>query len=580
MKLILSKLKQFVNQFRFLTILSILIIMNLLSSCSIERLFPGKVANGLARLTVANLGLMLAGIKQEGHLDLDCEILSEKTSTSFLRNGSPGDTGKIVWTFNRCTFNFKNGTIIFDGNNNPLGTLSGIVTVSGKKIISGYLTSNENFPVIPEGPESYAIQFSSVEFNNFKAELSGVDEHLTVIEGNLAFNVIMHLGSSKSLGLCSLIIPNLTFKNIIYNPNHKLEGTRVSLPGLWNDFEVLVRTSDFEAQQNTFEENTNTLAGTISIWDLSKINLSTDNLGLDPNFKTAIFSEELEKITDLELPVTYNCPVKKFLASQAARLLVQNLGNIAYIFGTDNICGPISTWYPQWITNNSWIILSPSCKYINDTPLEIFTDCAQTKTYIKGDVTVSALTILKGKRPPPWLKIYRDTPNNISFNFKNITLKNFVSYDLKPDETLPRMQLLIKKGELYGDIDPLFAEDKNNPCNFTTPTPIATFDNIRLKNAETTLQLNLKGVISPKDLMLDFNIDISDAKLFAMNGLYQGSGNLLSGSLNINSKKYDFKDLPLNPFYDQQKFDDIYNCMAEPVPSQKSKKIDEHCYEK
>ncbi|MDA0712397.1 MAG: hypothetical protein O2897_00195 [bacterium] len=581
MNLLILPSKKLFNLFHYFTTLGIFLNIALLSSCSIEKWFPGKVAHGTARLTVANLGLMVAGIKQEGHFDNKCDFIANKASTSFLKEGLTGEIGQIIWDFNECNFDFKDGTTIFDTNNKPLGILSGMVTVSGKKIISGYLTGNNDFPIIPEGSTSFSIHFSVVNFSNFKAELAGIYEHLTLVDGELAFDVFIHLAKSESLGLCSHPVHNLTFKNIIFNPRLNDEGVKAHLPGFWGDFEVTIKSSNFYAQQNTFENDSNTLAGTISVWDSEEIDLSSDKLGLNPDFKTEVFTEELQNINDLELPLNYDCPVEKFLVTQASRLLVQNFGNITQIFGSDRTCGPISAWYPEWISANTWLIFSPLCKYQYEMPLNIFNDCNQTKTYVKGKATVSATTTVRGTRPPPWLTIYRVSPDNISFNFKDIDLKDFTSYDLASDETSPRYQLIIKKGTLSGKVDPIFAEDQNIACNFTVATPIVTFDNVHLKNAQTILQLNLKNITGPEDLIIEFNLDISEAKIFAINGLYKGSGNTISGIMHINNKEYELKDLPLNPFYEQEKFDEVYKCYVDkPIPSHNSEKIAEHCYSK
>jgi hypothetical protein len=543
-----------------------------LSACPIEQLFPGKVADGIARLTVANLGLMILGIKQQGHPDSNCDLLSKKTSANFKRLYKSKERGQVVWGFNDCIFDFGKSTNILDDNQKIMGTLSGKVTLSGHKIIEGYFTNSNIFPVIPEGENSFQFDFSHVHFENFQAQIPEMSKNLTILRGTLSFSLAIHLARSKSLHLCNIPLQNLTFKNIVYDNNQE---NIVRLPGFLGDYEVDIHASDLEAQQNTYQNHTNFLQGHIAIWGNNSKQVPSDNLGLNPSFKENAFEEDIQSIPDLDKPASYDCPVDRFLAIQASRLIIQNIGNIALELGQDNKCGPLrdSYWeqYKSTHTHSDSELKIPfkNCALHNSKVKKLVTDCHDVKTYVGGTASITGNTFITGKITyayqylPLITGIMRQDPQSVLFDFQKIILDNYESYDIMASEKLPKFLLRIKKGTLSAQVEPIFTEEKR--CEFSKPTPIAYFYGVSLKEAKTTLVLNLKDIISSDDLFINFDLDITRTNLFAQNGFYNKKGNWLSGSIVISEKEHHLKGLLLHPFFDQEYFDSSYRCFVEKI---------------
>ncbi len=545
--------------------------MLLLGACPLEKLFPGKVADGIARLTVANLGLMIIGIKQQTHLDPKCNLLSTQPLPDFQKTANNNERGQAHWEFKNCIFDFGNSTVILDDHQKIIGELSGKVTVSGQKRIYGYLTNHNEFPIIPEGEDSFHISFSNVLFDNFQAKIPEVSKNLTMVKGSLSFDTTIHLARSQSLHLCDHPLPNLTFKNIIYSAD---SGAIVRLPGFLGDFEIDIPTSHLDAQQNIHQDRANALQGHLTIWGNNLRQVPSDNLGLDPSFKASEFDKEIESIPDLDKPISYNCPFDRFLAIQASRLLIQNVGNIALELGQNKKCGPMrdSIWeqYLNTYKNSDSELKIPSqnCQLRHLAAHKLATDCHQIDTYVKGKASINANTFLTGKIAyafhylPFITGISRQDPQNLLIDFQKITLEDYVSYDIEPGEKSPQFLLRIKKGILSAQVEPIFTKKLDTQCEFSEPTPIAYFQNVNLKEAETTFVLNLKNIATPNDLFLRFDLDINASNLFAQNGVYNRKGNQLSGTITVDQKTHSLSDLALLPFFNQENFDQSYRCLV------------------
>ena len=558
---------------KFFSTICLLGVTLFISACPVERLFPEKVADGIARLTVANLGLMILGIKQQGHSDPNCNLLAKQPSTDFKRRNKSKERGQISWEFINCVFDFEKSTNILDDNQKILGTLSGKVTLSGHKTIDGYLTNNDAFPVIPEGEDSLQLDFSRVIFENFQAKIPGASKDMSIIKGSLSFALLIHLARSESLNLCSIPLPNLTFKNIVYDANQE---TLVKLPGLFGDYQVDIHASDLEAQQNTYKDHTNFLQGHMVLWGNNSIQVPSDRLGLDPSFKANAFAEDIQSITDLDKPASYDCPVDRFLAIQASRLLIQNIGNIALELGQNKECGPkregMLKQYRSTYKHSYSKLKIPlqNCQLRNLEAKKLTTDCHAVKTYMEGKADITGNTIVTGKiiYASEYLEIFTDIlrqdPQNTLFDFQKITLDNYTSYDVVHSEKLPQYLLHIKEGTLSAQVEPIFTES-NKLCDFSAATPNVYFHGVTLKEAKSTLRLNLKNIISSDDLFLDFELDINNSNLSAQNGFYNKKGNWLSGSISIDGKEHHLHELLLHPFFKQKHFDDSYRCLVEKI---------------
>jgi hypothetical protein len=573
----------------------------LFGGCPIERLMPNLVADGVARLTVANISLLMLGIRQQNPSSPECDFFSVKLSSNATVSGGANQKGSITWVFRNCSFDFGTSTDLYSDEliapaatqtrKVLVGNLSGKVKLSGQKTVYGYLTGDANLPIIPEGKDALRFKFTRVEPNYLKGQLAAQDKYLSMVDGDLSFDFDIHLAADDQYQLCQIPLPNTTVSNVRYNASRRRSHVNLILPGVFNAFDVQIPSSNFSAQRGVYDSHANSLSGNVMVWQNNQ-QVPSDNLGLDPTFKSEDYENAVKLTPKLAQPATYQCPADQFIAINTARLLIKNMGVAAQQIAFDDRCGfsaltvqstPLEVVGvpPHRGKIKFGIGLKDHDACTLDTAgeaLEYARNCLNTTTYVQGQTAFRGVQIIFGEREYYkhftcsvfqfcYDSIIPRKPTDVSIDVLQATFVNYSAFDLEEGNTAPRAKLLIKSGEGMAHIQPILAPSKDDVCRFTSSSPIAIFSDVSFNNLKGVLELNLKDKPSDPDQIVRLNVEVGDSNLSAQNGVYQGRGNTLSGYIEVNSKSFDLvrsdgSALDLDPSYDQSDFDLGYACRA------------------
>lgn len=533
--------------------------------CNLIDHVENKVADGIARLSINSLGQMLRAITKDTHLRDECRLgsLALTPKTTIDSNKS-----RVTWRFDDCAYD-----------------LDGTVRVSGTKTITGFLTNDERSVVVPATGSSVDFHFDQVGFDNYLARFTD-DTYMTLESGTATFDVAVHLAKSASTGLCMIPIPNLTFSKVRFEEARAiLVAQSVGISNL----QVDIHNSNFDAQfgYGTTPQNDNALSGTIDIYG-RRISIPTDSLGLNPfeNHREA-FEQELRTIQDTDAAsrdTLYQCTdFEQVRALNIARLLVLNMGSVTSEAHDEYLKGEFrksNAWLPNRWPNCGFssnkvrargkrvagqdgtlgevLFKVFGCEVVNQETKGAYpSDCTGIKTVFEGRATVTGWQSVQG-RLQTYAYLFDDivpnSPQATTFHFDEVSFVDFASYYVSDEEDEPKAKLILNKGSLSAQVKPILAPKKGAPCEFFRATPVVGFDLHVSKSLHAQLHLRLKGFEYSTPLV------ISAGHLLAQNGIYQGSGNTLSGNLTVNGKAFHFNHEKLNPDYEQTNFDLSYEC--------------------
>lgn len=528
------------------------------ASCQIEKLFPARVADGVARLTVANIALVMMGRyqqeKQNHSLPDDCRLILISKHTGTVIEGEAQTLGSVTQIFSKCDIDFGDNYEVRDLENRLVGHVSGKVQVSGKRVVKGYLTGNDIAPVIPQGADSIHFEFSEILFENFKAQLADLDKDLSILKGRLSLSLDLHLARNKD-GLCADLQPNITLKKVKYE-----NSTIARLPGMFGYFDIDIGGSQFEVQQDIYENKQNLLTGNMTVWG-KNITLNSDKHGLNPNFNANNIRA-----------ISYECPVDQFLAVSTARLLMLNVGMLSLHVVNDKSWG-------QNCSPTNWNMLQPlhkiseneasrevdQCIISASEAYELDRDCQGNPTVVQGSAIVSYQTKLHGKWVGYFSRPIPHEPENTHLKFSEVI---FHDYTISTQFA----KLALKSGSLSGSITPIQAAQKQDPCIFDVPTPHIFIRDIRSHKIHASLEVDLTQIPSlegmfrfkrVEDTIIKLPMHIDESRLSAQNGAYAGTQNWLTGYIKINQQLYNFSEQTLlDPKFNQETFDATYQCQA------------------
>jgi hypothetical protein len=542
--------------------------MPLNDDCESADLVKTKLADGIARLTVNNFGNLLRAVTKSPHERPECQLGSMALTTKAMVDY---EHNSITWHFDDCDFNL-------DGN----------VRLTGTKTISGTLTTDPRSAIVPSSGSTVDFHFTKVTFDNYHAPFSN-DTYMINVSGSASFDAQVHLARSKSTGLCMVPIANLALRNVRYLNDGQARVALVSKNIGIQHLLIGIDSSNFDAQVGFAEDpdQDNRLRGTLEIYKRS-FNLPTDGLGLNPFEDHAKqFEATLQATPDLattDRTHLYQCEEFEYVrALNVARLLVLNMGSITQEAHDEYLKGAFRSqdaWLPQRWPNcgfSSNRVRARStrvkgrpgelgelhfhvnkCKVVNQTTRGFYPeDCLGEKTVFEGRVSLTGTQKIEGH-----LKTYAryfddivpNHPRAITFAFDDVSFDNFSSYYLRDENAEPKAKLLLKSGSVTARVRPVLSPKKGTTCEFFRSTPVVGF-HIRLaKEIDAELHLNLEG------FAYSTPITISQARLTAQNGVYQGSGNSIRGDITVNNRSFRFDNEKLNPDYDQDRFNQSYEC--------------------
>jgi hypothetical protein len=531
---------------------ALIALFSILSSCALERMFPGKVAVGVARLTVNNLGKLVVALNDPriyaqavGKCRLDKMLPGAKIQQ--LREGF----GHASWDFKDCVYDFGKRGVTLDATdtcgNKTRTTYYGKVTVSGQRTINGILTGNPDTPVIPSGFGGVKFSFTDVAFQEFRVESPTQEAAMTMVSGHVAFDINIHLGKDKN-ELCQTPIPNPTLSNIRYFSTEKESRNILRLPGLLWEFEADVSDSDMTAQVGTHENVQNFLLGKINLWG-DEYRVPSTGTVLDPSFTPESYAKSLTCVADLQLPAPNHCSYEADLAKNLSRLTVINLGGFlaAVILDPNSAsatpgCDLASLKGGRVIRTNDhdgrveWDYAD--CIFdFGTTGKEFKLEFAQGATAtIFGKVTLSGKRHISGR-----LTGNADLPvipdhGNVYFNFSKAAFENF-KVTIVPSE-LPSLNIV--EGALSFDLT-VHLEKEGELDVYKKPLPNLTFENIRfLKNTRIAIS-NMPHVTG------DFNFVVNQSNFHAQLGHFGNIENAIEGSLSLFGRAIDIPASPLDP---------------------------------
>ena len=298
-----------------------------LGACQLERLFPKDVANGAARLTVLNAGV-LAKLIQD---DTGCGFSSEAGLNTYTIDGETGGIGVVTWTIDDCVIDFGKPRVISTDCNDVTRTVGGKVTVSARRTVKGVLTGDPTTPVVPLTNDAATMQYVA-QLDGFSVVQSSSPNQATMHQGQLTFDAEIHLAVTASQGVCAFDTAEVTLRDVT------VTDAVYTITSADRVFDVDVPTMKVNAQLGEWQGTENFIAGTATVWD-TVVDVGADPV-LDPAYDREEFRASYACRDDLQLPQSYECPdLSATLANGATRLLLNDVGNVMQAVVNDTTCG-------------------------------------------------------------------------------------------------------------------------------------------------------------------------------------------------------------------------------------------------
>ncbi len=523
--------------------------------------YADEIGAGVARLSIRNV----AAVVQLINADTTCGFASEAAASSLEVDGSAGDIGVARWIVDRCSVDVADGTELSRDCSGDVIRIGARLTVSARRSVSGFLTGDPNHPVIPVDDEAVTIELTRVVIERLAVDVSGSDKKLIMNCGTLTGIVIPRMAVDASNGACAAPTPNARFEDI------RWIGGLSRLLTADRDLEVAVSETRLNAVAGSFGGEENRIWGDLWIGD-NVVTADNASDALDPEYDAARFKADYACGDSLRIPERFDCSIESVLGEAAARLLIQNLGELVRIIDADPNCGFASTDPMQLVEliagmdEDGFVSLrlrADACTVGSaaDTTLATSSTCVGTRKLVVGQAEVTAIKHVHGKvtfGDPPIAPADRES---VWFELGPVSLSHFGAYTMAPGATGIDKMLLVRTGRLSAVVRPILGEAADERGEFTVATPVVAFDDVELNDALVTLVLGEAEITFP----------IDEAHLSAFNGSYRGRSNDLSGWLSVGGERIELDPgLRLDPAFEQAAFDETYACadnLLEPVPA-------------
>ncbi len=515
--------------------------------CVPERLFPDRVAIGVARLSVRNAGNLVALTEA----DTACGFAAPAVKAAGVAQGAVGGLGSMTFTVSGCVLDLGDLHEVDQDCNGVKTLVGGRVVVSGTKTIEGIITGNPANPVVPSAADAVTFTLEA-EPQDFLVTSSDSEAALTQHSGRFSFVAQPHLGVSVSLGVCAVPTTDLTVTDLAY------QGAEVTVKNGARSFRVPVAASNLSAQAGRWGDLENDLRGSITVWNGAEPIPTKSDRGLDPEYDAAKHLSSFACTPDLEQPLSYACrSLTPMLSEGAARLTVAMFGNVVSMVDTNTSCGFSSAAVTNAVTLTGesgrgggsavWRIAS-GCTIQLPPGTVVSTDCAGNKKFLEGTITVTGTKtirgVLSGDPAQPVVPESRDPAEitlDITFSDATTTFSNNTN------------ALQVRSGRLTGTLRPRVAKDTvTGACSVATP--VVEFTGLTWVNAD--VQLRTAGN--------RFNLALSTSALEAQNGSKNGRTNFLDGTITVDGTSYQVplsrSALLLDPDYQDAAFDAAYAC--------------------
>jgi hypothetical protein len=529
------------------------------TGCQLERFFPQDVGKGAARLTVRNAAKLITIVDA----DTRCGFSSERVKQAYRQDGELGSLGTVTWSVENCEIDFGDELVLIGEDCNGEQTrVRGKLKVSATRTIEGLLTGNPEQPAIPQSPDAVSIDIAA-DVTDYEIRFNDKVTAVTLKSGHMDVSADVHLAQSASLGVCSVPASDVTLASV------KVRDAVYTLDDDGHIFDVDVPQLDISAQIGKYNNVENRIDGNITVWD-EKVDLSDDST-LDPDYTFETFRNSYACTEDLVVPATFEClPLTPKLADGAAKLTVNNVGNLISLVVADDRCG-----FASPSVMNSAVVTGEVGKeggevvYRIDTPCAIdlplktpvARDCLGKTTYADGKAYVKGTMRLRGRLSgdplQPVIPTSRD-PAEITFE------ASFESFKVSDDKTDQSLEIV--QGTVTGRMQPRMAIDTlTGACSVASS--VVTFSDL-------TYQPGAEAIVRAAGNALRIHIDGSS--LDAQSGEKDGVENMLAGNITVDGATYGIPldgDPILDPAYDPSSFDASWQCK----PNMRVPASDEEC---
>lgn len=516
--------------------------------CPLERMFPGEVATGVARLSFRNAAIVTSLISD----DTRCGFASEVVQGSPKMTGEVGSVGTLTWTVTDCELDFGPLDVVKTDCTDVETSAAGKVVVSGTRAVRGVLTGNRSSPIIPEGPDAVTVTLSYAP-TDYLVRMSNRVTALTQTGGRVSFVVTPHLAKSASLDVCAVATSDLTITDLTYDDVDVIVD-----PGDGEPFPAEVPTSKLSAQLGEYGDLENHLEGQITVWDSAHtVPLADDpNPVLDPDYVADEFRDSYACHEDLVMPLSFDCPLEEVLhpklAQGAAALTISTFGNLAKL--AEAICFQRPSVLASPTLTGEVGEAGGSARYdvencVIDVPAgtEVSSDCDGKQFLAAGKVTVSGSKVVSGILTGSAVDPVAPVSTQPAVVSLDIEMQGFAISTNESDQ-----RLFFKQGWLSGTMRPKTAIDTTlGVC--ALPTPVATFENIVVR--EAVADLTSDGST--------YTVRIDGSALEAQNGKGGARENYLAGSITLEGTTFGVPvegEAVLDPAYSATSFLSSFSC--------------------
>ncbi|HEY8211639.1 MAG TPA: hypothetical protein VIG99_29355, partial [Myxococcaceae bacterium] len=247
---------------------------------------PDRVADGVSKLTIRNLGAMVSLL----NANTTCGFASPSVLANPTATGTVGSTGTLTFTVTNCTIDLGTAAsaVSQDCSGNAT-TGTGKFTISATRTVSGILTGNPASPIVPASADAVTVAISNATFENFEVTSSASDSRLNMKSGSISGTLRPRLAVSASTGACAIATPNVTFTGVTYTD----AVVHVTTPD--NSFDADVRTSNLSAQNGKNGTSENSVGGTMTVFGSQQ----TVANSLDPDYAASAFTANYACTPDL-----------------------------------------------------------------------------------------------------------------------------------------------------------------------------------------------------------------------------------------------------------------------------------------
>lgn len=512
-----------------------------------------RFAQGVAQLSILTFGNIIKLTEDNTECGFSApDILDNPTLTGEL--GFAG--GQARYEISQpCRIEFTEKTNIDQDCLGVQAFATGVLEVTGTKVVSGYRTGSSENPIVPTNRDPAVIHLD-VAFHGFSISESDHTNQFFIESGTMSGTATPRTAIDLETGACSIPTPVIHLQDIAY------ENVSGIIHSDGNQFRLNGVQSSVTGVNGPRDGEENVLTGEVTIDGATFPIPVQGEPVLDPEYTLEKFTSEYACTENMEIPSSdADCNFSKTLGEGTARLLVQSIGTIAGIINGDDSCGfeaYLVKMLPDEVIGDSgemgsmtWSI--DDCTIGSSSVVIDAEDCNGAQTYIGGYATVDATRTVHGEREKVLFLFDSIIPKEhqaVQLSLDNVELSELVSYSIPGGESEPLGKLTIHSGQLSAVVEPILGERSSEPGSFEVTTPVAVFSDIKLTNAKATLE-------SEGNL---FVLDIADSHLSATNGKWNASTNTLSGTIRVNGSDVSFDQIDLNPDFVQSSFDDSYEC--------------------